>query len=418
MSIQLIEYLEKNNLLSHTQHGFRPQLSTETALLKVTETIYENIDNKNISLLILLDLSKAFDSVSHDILLYKCMKLNIDQFWFRDYLENRSQSVRLGDIVSSPKPVDFGVPQGSILGPILFLIYINDMATAISDCVLVQYADDSQLVISGKVEELNNLIARAENILQTARHYFQINGLNINESKTKCIFIGSRQLISQIPNDTVINFNGFPIERSTKVKNLGVYFDQFMVFDCHIDEVCRKVNGTLIYLNRIKDRFDSEMRGMVVQSLAMSIVSYCLKIWGVTSKEQLQRVQRLQNFAAKVIDGKARKYDHVSPILDNLQWLTIKEKIQFDLCVMVFKVLQNLLPPWLFNLSTVGDRRNRHTRSNNDLFVLRTNTNLGGKSFIIQGPAVWNKLPNYIKEIININSFKTRLKQHLLNRLR
>ena len=117
-----------------------------------------------------------------------------------------------------------------------------------------------------------------------------------------------------------------------------------------------------------------------------------------------------------MIDGNAKKYDHVSPILDNLQWLTIKQKIEFDLCVMIFKVLHNLIPPWLFNLSTVGDRRNRQTRSNNDLFVLRTNTNLGGKSFIIQGPAVWNKLPNCLKEIGNINSFKTRLKQHLLTK--
>ena len=252
-------------------------------------------------------------------------------------------------------------------------------------------------------------------MLGKAKQYFQINGLNINESKTKCIFIGSRQIISQIPDNVVINFNGFPVEKSIKVKNLGVYFDQFMLFDSHIDEVCRKVNGTLIYLNRIKDRFDSEMRGMVVQSLAMSIVNYCLKIWGSTSKQQLQRIQRLQNFAAKVVDGKAKKYDHVNPILDDLKWLTMKQKINFDLCVMVFKILRNIMPSWLFNLITVGDRRNRQTRSDNDLFIPRTSTNLGSRSFIIQGPSVWNKLPNSLKEVTNINSFKTSLKTHLLS---
>ena len=92
------------------------------------------------------------------------------------------------------------------------------MATAIKDCILVQYADDSQLLITGTLNELNDLIARAERILEMARHYFQINGLNINESKTKCIFIGSRQFITQIPNNTVINFNGFPVEKSVKIK--------------------------------------------------------------------------------------------------------------------------------------------------------------------------------------------------------
>ncbi|XP_068240284.1 uncharacterized protein [Palaemon carinicauda] len=243
------------------------------------------------------------------------------------------------------------------------------MATAVRDCILIQFADDSQLLMTGTINELNNLIVRAERILEMARCYFQKFGLNINESKTKCIFIGSRQFISQIPEDTKINFNGFEIEKSIKVKNLGVYFDQYILFDGHIDEVCRKVNGTLIYLNRIKDRFDSEMRGMVVRSLAVSILDYCLKIWGSTTKQQLQRIQRLQNFAAKVIDGKAKKYDHATPILNNLQWLTIKQKIDFYVCVMIFNVLHNLIPPWLFNLIRVGDRRNRQTRFNHDLFV-------------------------------------------------
>ena len=287
------------------------------------------------------------------------------------------------------------------------------MATAIQDCILVQYADDSQILVTGTINELNNLIAKAEGVLEMARHYFQINGLNINESKTKYIFIGSRQYISQIPENTVINFNGFAIEKSVNVKNLGVYFDKFLLFDGHIDAVCRKVNGTLIYLNRIKDRFDNEMRGMVVQSLAISILNYCLKIWGSTTKQQLQRIQKLQNFAAKVIDGKAKKYDHASPILNHLQWLTVKQKINFDLCVVIFKILHNLLPPWLFNLVRVGDRRSRQTRFNNDLFVSRTNTDLGNRAFVVQGPSVWNKLPNHLKQITNINSFKINLKKNI-----
>ena len=137
ISNQLIEYLENNNLLSHTQHSFRPHISTETALMKLSENIYKNIDEKKISLLILLDLSKAFDSVSNNILLKKCMDLNIDPGWFKSYLEDRYQSVRLGDTISSCKPIQFGVPQGSILGPIFFIIYINNMVDALQDCLLI-----------------------------------------------------------------------------------------------------------------------------------------------------------------------------------------------------------------------------------------------------------------------------------------
>ena len=149
-------------------------------------------------------------------------------------------------MVSSSRSIEFGVPQGSILGPILFSIYVNDMAISLQDCLLIQYADDSQILVTGTVDELDMLIGRSERLLEAAKSYFQRNGLNINESKTKCMFIGSRQYISRIPDNIVINFNGHAIEKSNKLKNLGVYFDQFMLFDVHINEICRKVNGTLI----------------------------------------------------------------------------------------------------------------------------------------------------------------------------
>ena len=154
---------------------------------------------------------------------------------------------------------------------------------------------------------------------------------------------------------------------------------------------------------------------MVVQSLALSIINYCLKVWGLTSKQQLHRIQKLQNFSAKVVDGKARKYDHVSPILNKLQWLNVEQRIQFDLCVAIFKILNNLIPQWLFTLTTVGSRRDRQTRNDNDLFIPRTLTDLGGRSFLVQGPAIWNTLPNFLKTITNINSFKSSLRKYIMS---
>ena len=366
-----MSYLESNHILSNHQHGFRPRLSTETALMKVTEKLYSNIDNKIISLLMLLDLSKAFDSVSHEILRKKLIKYNIDPSWFESYLSDRYQSVRISNVISSPCLVSYGVPQGSILGPILFLIYVNDIADHVKGCLLVQYADDTQLVLTGTIDNLRELIRQSEHTLSMAKQYFQTIGLMVNETKTQCIFIGSRQYISRIPKDNTIKFGNKMIAPSTSVKNLGVYMDQYLLYDVHINEVTKKTTGLLYYLNRIKDRFDLQTRTMLIQAIVISILNYCLRIWGMTTKTQMEKAQKLQNFAAKVAVGGVRKFDHVSPILEKLEWLKMEKKVFMDICVMVFKSKQGLIPDWLFSLCSVHQVRYRRKRQSNEFLVDR-----------------------------------------------
>ena len=135
--------------------------------------------------------------------------------------------------------------------------------------------------------------------------------------------------------------------------------DQFMLYDHHIDFILKKANGVLLFLNRIQDKFDKTSRTIVIQSLALSIINYCSKVWGMTTREQLERVQKTENFAAKIAYGGARKYDHVTPILKDLQWMDIKDKISFDICIFMYKVMNNMLPDWLYSFPFVGDLQTR-----------------------------------------------------------
>ncbi len=171
-------YLEKQQLLSNSQHGFRPRLSTETALTVITDEIYNSMEHKKISLLTLCDLSKAFDSVHHTFLINKCLKLKIDPFWFKSYLSNRKLSVRIKkNSVSSMQHNEYGVQQGSILGQILFNIFINDLSENIKDCLIVQYADDTQFLHTSTVNDLPCLISKTEKTLKIIKRYFLRNGL-------------------------------------------------------------------------------------------------------------------------------------------------------------------------------------------------------------------------------------------------
>ena len=417
VAIQLLDHLESNKLLNNAQHGFRQNLSTETALLTVTNSLYENIEKKKISLLILLDLSKAFDSVSHPILLNKMSMLNIDLFWFENYLKNRLQSVRLGSIFSSPIEIRFGVPQGSILGPILFIILINDMLQHIHNCLLVGYADDTQLLLEGDPDNIDDLISRGESVFMEAKTYFNTNGLLLNENKTQFILFGTRQNLSKIPNNIEMKFGNVSIKQSDKIKNLGIIMDSCLTFNYHIDELIKKVTGTLIFLNRVWDRFQPECRVMAVQALILSVLNYCLPVWGSTSKTQMNRVQKVLNFAARIAIGGAKKHDHVTPIFEKLKWLKIKPRFMYSICLIIFKSINNILPEWVFSLPTIREiRENRvNTRHQENLFIPRTTTDIGARNIKVLGPKLWNKLPSDIIDCHSINLFKSRLMQYLLN---
>ena len=299
----------------------------------------------------------------------------------------------------------------------LFLIYINDLPHYIRDGLLVLYADDTQIILTGDLDQLDELLKRAENILIKAKNYLNSNGLLLNKSKTQFIILGSRQYVSRIPENCQIKLNNIVITPSQKVKNLGVYMDSSLTFSTHIDELQRKVMGTLLYLNRVCDRFEFDCRVMVVQSLVISILNYCLRVWGSTNKTQMGRVRKLQNFAAKVAAGGARKYDHVTPVFAKLKWLPVEIKYFYDICVLVFKIKNHLLPEWVFSMPTVRQVRGEiiNTRHQDSLYIPRRFTDTGARSLNVIGPTIWNQVPANVRNCQSIHSFKNHLMKYLLD---
>ena len=240
----------------------------------------------------------------------------------------------------------------------------------------------------------------------------------MNENKTQFIFFGSKCNLSRIPENITLNFNNITLIPSKSVKNLGVFMDCNMTFSIHIDELRKKVTGTLLYLNRVCDKFDSDCRVMVVQSLVMSVLNYCLRVWGSINKTQMDRLQKLQNFAIRVAIGGVRKYDHVTTLFKKLGWMQMDAKYFYDVCTLIFKIVNNQLPDWLFSMPTVEEMRGVevNTRYRNSLHVPRTRTNLGARALNVKGPTFWNSLPTDIKSCHTLFSFKSKLNNYIVRK--
>ncbi len=170
-------------------------------------------------------------------------------------------------------------------------------------CTLIQYADDTQFLYADTVNSLGTLIARTEETLKNVKQYFASNGLLLNSKKTQCIFICNRQLLSRIPPNSFINCDGEHIQPLTHVKNLGIYIDKHMLFDVHIEDLGKNIMEILIFLNLVSSNFYKTTRLILVQSLVTNLINYCIGIWGSTRKTLLADVQKLLNFAAKVVVG-------------------------------------------------------------------------------------------------------------------
>ena len=409
---QLVQYFRDNCLFTPNQHGYRASHSSETALAVVTERIYRGMDEGCISILVMLDLSKCFDTVDHHRLIAKLALYGIDVNWFTNYLAGHSQQVKVsgtegGPIMSDTLPNSIGVYQGGSLSCLLYAIYVNDMGLYVDGVEIIQFADDTQLLISGQKRHLSDMIVKLERALCQLSDWFNENRLKVNASKTHMIVFGTKAMLKKQPNISV-NFCGTAIQESRVVKNLGLYMDRHMTFVDHVDHVVAKCSGSLVALTHARHSLPRASLKPIVTALVMTIIRYCVSIYGTCSKTELHRIQKIINFGARVISGK-KKFDHISEVLKSLNWLSSSQLAQYHRAQMVRRVVSLELPETLYSIIAAADHRHEHqTRHNNQMRLPAIRTETGRRQLAYSGVKLYNDVCQ--KRLVR-ESFRTALYQ-------
>ena len=415
---RLLDHMVGNDLLEPFQSAYRSGHSTETALLRVHNDIVNAVDQGKGVCLILLDLSAAFDTVDHDILLdFLKNHIGLDGSvlaLFRSYLSGRSQCVSVAGVLSELSELVFGVPQGSVLGPIEFCIYTIPLG-AIMRHYNVSYhihADDTQLYLSFDLNSPSEALDSITKCISDIRSWMIGNKLKINDDKTEFLVItSSRSKLSEEPQITIGQTNIVPAK---SCRSLGVMFDQHMLMDAHISYVCRSTHFHLRNIGAIRDLLPCSAVEQLIHSLVTSRLDYCNSLLYGVPAYKLARIQRMQNIAARIV-SRCSRTDHITPVLKALHWLPVKFRVLFKLLLLTYRCVYGLAPSYLSSLVVPRTYRYLPRIQNQRLLqvpVVRLKS-YGHRSFTFSAPTEWNKLPVEIRIAPTLLSFKSKLKTYL-----
>ena len=402
----LDEHLQTHNLYSNNQWGFRKGRSTETLLISMTERWRAALDDNKIVGAIFIHFRKAFDTISHELLSLKLQAAGImgDSYnWILDYLKDRSQFTTVNGSYSSTKPINYGVPQGSLLGPRLYLIYVNDLPDAVTEDEVEMYADDTTAYCIG--DNLDIVTQRLNLIFKQIYKWSQRNRLSIHNGKSEAMLLSTKPLIGPFQE---LRYEDNRIDFVNSTCCLGVEIDNKLSWSPHIDKLCKSYRKKLGALRRMP-RLSPKVLEEIYFKTVVPGVTYCIPVWGGCTAPLFNKLEEIHTKAARLIHDLPRDRDNTY-ILQKANWLPLSYIYKKDVLKRVHQGFYQAGPAQITDLFSVKATKYDSRRSK-QLVLDRPKKEIGRLSLRHRGTLIWNSIPSSVKGYDNVTSFKNRLKQ-------